>query len=146
MSFSSVDDFLRKAREAKADFRPEVKEAIDEHFEDPHLVSVPPELADTFDSLLERYGDESLRQISLFAMSKWFELHTAHIEALLAQENVQAAIAMTMDATKISQTIAMLEMVGSFGGDDDWREMAKQAAIGLVNDSLNKQGNGDNAN
>lgn len=143
-SFSSVEDFLRKAREAKTSQRPDVEEFITDHFEDPHLIAIPPEMGETISGLTEKYGDEALRQIALFAMGKWFAIHTSYIEELMANENHHAALSTTMDATRISQCITILETVGSFGGSDEWREMVRELAIGAVNDAFNQQGDADN--
>ena len=142
--FSSVEDFLRKAREAKTSQRPDVEEFISDHFEDPHLIAVPPDLGETIVDLTEKYGDEALRQLALFAMGKWFAVHTKYIDELMAQENHHAALSTTMDATRISQCITILETVGSFGGGEDWREMVKDLAIGAVNDAYNKREDSDN--
>ena len=81
--FSSVEDFLRKAREAKTSQRPDVEEFITDHFEDPHLIAIPPDLGETVVNLTEKYGDEALRQIALFSMGKWFAVHTTYIEELM---------------------------------------------------------------
>jgi len=134
--FSSVEDFLRKAREAKTSQRREVEEMITGHFEDPHLIAVPPELGELFQELTEKYGDEALRQIALFALGKWFSIHTSVVEDLVAQENTHAALSTTMDATRISQCVSIIECVGSFSGGDDWREMVRVLAIEAVNDSF----------
>ena len=143
--FSSVEDFLRKAREAKTSQRPDVEEFITDHFEDPHLIAIPPDLGETVVNLTEKYGDEALRQIALFTMGKWFAVHTTYIEELMDKENHHAALSTTMDATRISQCITILETVSSFGGGEDWREMVKNLAIGAVNDVYNKSEDSDNA-
>lgn len=136
-SFHSVDEFLRRIREAKASQRHSVEQFVSEHFEDPHLVAVPPELGEQINDYVEAYGDEALRQISLFAMGKWFAIHTAYIQELVANDNVQSVVATTMEASRISQCITTLETVGSFSGHDSWREMVKTLAIGHINDEMN---------
>lgn len=143
-SFTNVDDFLRKAREAKTSQRPEVEEFINDHFEDPHLVAIPPVLGDQITELVETYGDEALRQLALFCMGKWFGIHTGCIEELMANENHHAALSTTMDTSRISQCITTLETVSSFHGGDAWRAMMKNFAIGAVNDALNQRGDADN--
>lgn len=143
-SFTSVDDFLRKAREAKTSQRPDVEEFINDHFEDPHLIAIPPVLGDQITELVGTYGDEALRQLALFCMGKWFGIHTAYIEELMANENHHAALSTTMDATRISQCITILETVSSFGGSDEWRAMVRDLAIGAVNDAFNQRGDADN--
>ena len=49
-----------------------------------------------------------------------------------------------MDATKISQCTTMLELVSSFSGVEDWKEMVKELAVGAVNDALNERGYDNN--
>jgi hypothetical protein len=133
--FSSVEDFLRKAREAKTSQRREVEELIEGHFDDPHLIAVPPKLGECFQELSEMYGDEALRQIALFALGKWFAMHTNVVDDLMTQGSHHAALSTTMDATRISQCISTLEVVGSFSGYDDWREMVRVLAIDAVHNA-----------
>ena len=143
-SFDSVNEFLRKTREAKNAYRPEVEECLSETFEDPHVIAVPPALGEIIEDLTEKYGDEALRQIALFCMGKWFGIHTSCIEDLVNTESIHEALSTTMDATKISQCTTMLELVSSFSGVEDWKEMVKELAVGAVNDSLNERGYDNN--
>mgnify|MGYP001202976038 CR=1 FL=1 len=142
--FDSVNEFLRKARQAKNAQRPEVEECLAETFEDPHVIAVPPELGEMIEDLTESYGDEALRQIALFCMGKWFGIHTAYIEDLVNTESMHEVVSTTMDAAKISQCVTMLELVSSFSGVENWREMVKELAVGAVNDALNQRGFEDN--
>lgn len=139
-SFSSVEDFLKKAKDAKVKQRPEVEQRVRDYLDDPHLIGVAPEMADLINSLMERYGDESLRQIGLFCLGKWFAVHGGVIEELTQNEQMPAAFAATMDATRISDAIALLETVGSFGGDSDWKQMLYQSLVSTVNDAMNQHG------
>lgn len=138
-SFSSVEDFLRKTREAKTKQRPEVEERISEYLDDPHMVGVSPEMADAIDTLLEKYGDEALRQVGLFCLGKWFAVHTGVVEDLVKMERIPAAMSSIMDATRISDAIALLESVGSFGGDDEWKKMLQETLVNAVNDAMNQR-------
>ena len=139
-SFSSVQDFLKKAQDAKAKQRPEITERIDDYLEDPHMVGVSPDMADMFDQLLATYGDESLRQIALFCLGKWFTIHAGVVGDLVKNDRTEAALSATMDSTRISDAIALLEHVGSFGGSDDWRAMLRESLVSAVNDALNEHG------
>lgn len=105
------------------------------HFDDPHLISVPPKFGKTLQHLTENFGDEALRQIALFALGKWFSIHTSVVEDLVTQGETHAALSTTMDATRISQCISILECVGSFSGSDDWREMVRVFAVEAVADA-----------
>ena len=44
LPFNTVDDFLRGIREAKSKQRPDIEGIIDEAFDDPHTIAVPPDL------------------------------------------------------------------------------------------------------
>ncbi len=139
-SFSSVEDFLRKTRDAKTKQRPEIDERVRDYLEDPHLVGVAPVIADMLDDMLHKYGDESIRQIALFCLGKWFSIHAGVIEDLVKNEQVPAAMSSSMDAARISDAIALHESVGSFGGDDDWKKMLHETLVSAVNDAMNQKG------
>lgn len=138
-SFDTVDDFLRKTREAKRKQRPDIESLVEETFEDPHVIAITPDLGDQILHLTEEYGDEALRQIALFALGKWFAYHNAYIEELVEVDKIKEALSSTMDATRIGQCITMLETVGSFSGNDEWIAMVKQLAIGSVCDEYNRR-------
>ena len=137
--FNSVDDFLRKTREAKNKQRPDVEQFIDEEFDDPYLVGVPPHLSDKIQQWIEDYGDEPLKEIALFCLSQWYQIHAAAIAQLMGEEKEQAALSSTLDMGKVAQAIALLENVGSFCGNDEWKEMLKELAVGELNDEFNKR-------
>lgn len=138
-SFDTVDDFLRKTREAKRKQRPDLESLVEETFEDPHVVAITPDLGDQILHLTEVYGDEALRQIALFALGKWFTYHNAMVEELVGSDKIQAALSTTADATRIGQCITALENIGSFGGSDDWIAMVKELAFGTVCDEFNRR-------
>ena len=137
-SFDTVDDFLRKAREAKQTQRTNLENLVEETFEDPHVIAITPDLGEQILRLTEEYGDETLRQLALFALGKWLAYHNAYIEELVEADQVQEALSSTMDATHISHCITTLETVGSFSGSDEWLAMVKQLAIGSVCDEYNR--------
>lgn len=116
-----------------------MEERISEYLDDPHMVGVSPEMADAIDTLLEKYGDEALRQVGLFCLGKWFAVHTGVVEDLVKMERIPAAMSSIMDATRISDAIALLESVGSFGGDDDWKKMLQETLVNAVNDAMNQR-------
>lgn len=139
-SFSSVEDFLRKAKDAKAKQRPEVEERIRDYLDDPHMIGVPPAVADDIMKLMEQYGDEALRQIGLYCLGKWFAVHVGVTEDLVKNEQIPAAMSSSMDASRIGSAIALLETIGSFGGDDGWKAMLHESLVTAVNDAMNQQG------
>lgn len=137
--FNSVDDFLRKTREAKNKQRPDIEQFIDEEFSDPYLVGVPPELSDQINEWMVTYGDEPLKQVALYCLSQWYQMHAGAIAELMNNNNHHAALSSTLDMAKVAQSISLLENTGSFGGCEDWKKMLKDHAVGEMNDELNKR-------
>ncbi|MAA76990.1 MAG: hypothetical protein CML73_03020 [Rhodobiaceae bacterium] len=138
-SFDTVDDFLRKTREAKQKQRPDIESLVEETFEDPHIIAITPDLGEQILRLTEKYGDETLRQIALFALGKWFAYHTAYVEELVDTDQTREALNATVDATRVGHCITTLETVGSFSGSDEWIAMVKELAIGTVCDEYNRR-------
>ena len=125
-SFSTVDDFLRQAADAKAGKRQAIESSIAPHLQDSGTVGVPPKFAKAMDYLVGNYGDEAYRQIALFALGKWFETHTEAAEDFFATGQLPEACACLMDATRISDSLHLICEVGSLGGSEDWREMLQR--------------------
>lgn len=117
-----------------------MEQRVHDYLDDPYVIGVSPELADQIEAMLVQYGDEALRQIGLFCLGKWFAVHTGIIEELSKTERFAAAMSATMDATRITDAIALLESVGSFGGEDDWKAMLHETFVGAVNDAMNEMG------
>jgi len=141
-SFNSVDDFLRKAQEAKNEKREEMHEWVQDFVNDPSMVGVPVEMSENIGTLMEKYGDECLRQIAMFTLGKWYEVHVGVVQEMVATEDFGSAIAASMDAAKINTAIQTLENVGSFGGDDDWRKMLSDSIVSEVDEHRARQGDG----
>ena len=128
-SFNSVDDFLRKASEAKSEQLAEANAWAQELANDPGTVGVPVDMAEAIEALIEKHGDEPLRQIALFCLGKWYGVHVGVVSEMVAMEDFASSIAGAMDAARITSAIQLLEKMGSFGGDDTWREMLKEAIV-----------------
>ena len=140
MDFSSVGDFLRQAATAKQDKRRVIDDHLEPFMEDPATVGIPPDLATAIETLLETYGDETYRQIALFCLGKW---HQAHCEIL--QQHIEndgtSEMLMTMgDISKLSTVLMLLEQVGSFGGDDEWRKMLRTIVGQSVLETMEEKG------
>lgn len=116
-----------------------MEEHVRDYLDDPYMVGVEPAMADTIGQLVETYGDEALRQIALFCLGKWFAVHSGIVEQFVENDQINKAMASIMDATRISDAIALLESVGSFGGDEHWRQMLHESVVGAVNDAMNQQ-------
>ena len=125
MDFSSVNDFLKKATSAKNQERKLIDEELDPFLSDPATVGVTPDLSHAIDELKEKYGDEAFKQIGIFCLGKWLEMHEEVLQQHIQMETMDAALLTMNDITLITMTIQTLERVGSFGGDEDWRKMLK---------------------
>jgi hypothetical protein len=125
-SFSTVNDFLRQATDAKASKKEAIASSISPHLQHPGTVGVPPKFARSIDHLVSNYGDEAYRQIALFALGKWFEAHTEAAEDLFDNSQLSEACACLMDATRISDSLHLVCEVGSLGGSEDWKEMLEK--------------------
>ena len=90
---------------------------------------------------IEKHGDEALRQIALFCLGKWHSIHSGVIQEMIEMEDTAASIAAAMDSARVSGAIQMLESVGSFGGDDSWRDMLKESIISEVDEHKAREQN-----
>jgi hypothetical protein len=125
-TFSTAEAFLREAAAAKQGKRDAISASIAPHLADHATVGIPPKLHQSIEKLLERYGDETYRQVALFALGKWFEAHTGAAEDLFATGQMPEAVACMMDATRISDSLHLVAEVGSLGGDQDWKIMLEE--------------------
>lgn len=134
--FSTVDDFLKKARAAKHEQRQAISDGLYESVMDPESIGVPPSVNEIFEELVEDYGDEPLRQIALFCLTKWFAIH-AKIADNYFKENKQSEACTTVtDASRISSAIHLLHDVGSFSGDEKWRLMLRETLVDSIMDGM----------
>jgi hypothetical protein len=121
----SVDGFLQAVREAKSAKRQAVDDSLKDQLEDPDCIGIPADLSRAVDGLIERYGDEALRSISLWAIGKWILIHQRVLDQRLMTEDSQSIVLTAGDLTALSHGLRMVSEVGSFGGDDHWRAMLK---------------------
>jgi len=132
MDFSSVDDFLKKASSVKNQERQLIDDELDPFLSDPATVGITPDLSEAIDALKEKYGDEAFKQIGIFCLGKWLELHETVLHQHIQTETMDAALMTMNDISRLTLAIQTLEGIGSFGGDEDWRKMLK----GIVGQSL----------
>lgn len=125
-SFSSVDDFIKKAQAVRSDRKDNIAASISPHLHEHGTVGIPPFLATTIDQLFFAHGDETYRQIALFALGKWFETHTSLVEEMFANDQLMEGCSSLMDATRISDALHLVSELGSFGGDDSWKQMLQE--------------------
>lgn len=125
MDFSSVDDFLRQAQAAKQHSRDAIDDNLEPILEDPSMVGIPPDLVAPFEELFETFGDEALRQISLFCIGKWHALHNSILQQHIEQNNTNEGLATMSDLSRICTILQLIEQTGSFSGDEQWKKMLK---------------------
>lgn len=125
MDFFSVDDFLRKATSAKDEKRIAIDDSLVPFMDDPSIVGVPVELADSIDHLLSAYGDEAFRQIALFCLGKWLNIHAERVNDQTKTESWPEALHTMSDIGRLSSAMQTIEQIASFTGDDQWRKMLR---------------------
>ena len=136
--FASVDDFLRQAVAAKSGKREAIGASIAPHLQDTGTVGIPPELAKTIELMLQRYGDETYRQLALFCLGKWFELHIGMFEELIGEEPSMGCSCL-MDSTRIADALHLLSEINSIGGDRDWRIMLEKTLSQHILEELEEE-------
>jgi len=140
MDFSSVGDFLRKTATAKQNKRKVIDEGLEPFLEDPATIGVPPSLANALEELLEQFGDEAYRQAALFCTGKWHRIHTEVLEQHVENNGMAEALLTMSDISKLSTVLLLLEQVGSFGGDEQWRKMLRKIVGQSLLEHLEEEG------
>lgn len=140
MDFSSVGDFLRKAASAKQDKRKVIDENLAPFLEDPATIGIPPDLSECLEALMEEHGDETLRQVALFCIGKWHRVHAEILQQHIENDGISEALLTMSDLSKLSTVLMLLEQVGSFGGDEDWRKMLRHIVGQTLLEHLEEEG------
>jgi len=118
-----------------------VSASVNDHLSDPGVVGLPPALAKTVEKLVDEFGDETYRQLAMFSLGKWFEHHILSIDQLFQDSHVDGACSALMDATRISDALHLLNEIGSFEGDEEWKAMLNeeisQTLLEAIEEELN---------
>lgn len=96
-------------------------------------------LASSIETMLRDYGDETYRQIALFTLGKWFELHMGMFEELAATEEVGMACSCLMDGTRIADALHLLSEINSIGGDQGWKTMLSETLSQHILEELEEE-------
>ncbi len=136
--FDSVDQFLRQAVAAKNGKRQAIGASLSPHLQDNGTVGVPPKLAASIELMLQRHGDETYRQLALFCLGKWFEMHIGMFEELIGEEPSMACSCL-MDATRIADSLHLLTEINSIGGDGGWRIMLEETLSQHILEELEEE-------
>lgn len=140
MDFSSVNDFLKKASSAKNSDRKAIDDALGPMLDDPGTIGVSVELADVIDDYYEKYGDEAFKQIGMFCLGRWINVHAELIDNYKNTDSWSEAMVATADMARISSVLHILGSIGSFGGDEDWRNMLRAIITQTVIEKMEESG------
>lgn len=138
--FSSVNQFLEAAKAAKEPARQQVERIMADAVNDPGAFSVPPNMLPTINGLLETYGDESLKNIGMFCIARWLEVHQERLDEWCSMDDMQGALWTMNDISKLATALQIISDIGSFGGDDQWKEMIAKEVSKTMYETLEEQG------
>lgn len=138
--FDSVGRFLEHVQQGKARKRQVIDGATAALLNDPATFSMPPASADLLGDTVERFGDEALKQHAIVALGKWATFHQEWLDQHIAHEKAPEAALTASDLTKIVQAIKIIEDVGSFGGDEDYRKAMKEQINQAILEGLEENG------
>lgn len=139
-SLDSVGDFLRKAHGAKARQRETINEHLEPFLDDPSTYALPPSMAEALDELYERFGDEALKQVGMVAIGKWAAMHEDMLNEHIANDGRAEALLTMSDLSRITTALRILSDIGSFGGDDDYRQAIKKQINQAVLEKIEETG------
>jgi hypothetical protein len=139
-SLDSVGDFLRKAHGAKAKQRETINEHLEPFLDDPSTYALPPSMAEALDELYERFGDEALKQVGMVAIGKWAAMHEDMLNEHIANDGRAEALLTMSDLSRITTALRILSDIGSFGGDDDYRQAIKKQINQAVLEKIEETG------
>ena len=140
MEFSSVNDFLNQAASVKRNERSAIADGLSPFIDSPSTIGVPPTLLETIETMEEKYGDEALKQVGLFCLMRWLEIHAGTLEEHQNNESWPEALHTMADLSNLSTSIRTIEQIGSFGGDDDWRQMLREIVTQAVMEQMEESG------
>lgn len=138
--FSSVDTFLKTVKAAKQPDRQRLEEVLAPTIQDPSTFCIPPDLLPAVDGLLKDYGDEALKNIAMYCLGRWHEIHQERLSENCAMGNTDSALWTMSDLTKLSMVLQTLTDIGSFGGSDQWKQMITKELGAALMESLEEEG------
>lgn len=150
-AFDSVGSFLEHVHQAKSQSYQAVNEGLHPLLTDPATFVVLPDMARLMEQEVERYGDEALKQICIVALGKWLEYHQSILQEHITNEGMAEALLTMRDIAHLNTAMRLLDEVGSFGGDEDYRKAKHQEISQAVLEHIEESGrcpedvfNGDN--
>jgi hypothetical protein len=132
----SVDGFIRKARAAREERLQAMQNAITNSLDDQDVIGVPPNVAELLQLYFTSYGDESLRSIALFCLGQWKKFHGETQSWALSEGRAEDACMIASDCRAIEDAMTMIAAIGSFSGDQQWREKVKADMQEMVSQEM----------
>jgi hypothetical protein len=139
-SFDSVSHFLQQVEGAKSRKRQAVEEGLEPLLTDPATFAMSPEIATLVDKEVERYGDEALKQICIVALGKWLDYHQGILQEHIDNDAMAESLMTLRDISTLNIALRLLEEVGSFGGDEDYRSAMRKQINQAVLEKLEETG------
>lgn len=136
----NVGSFLKAVEQGKARKKQLIDRSTAFFLDDLSTYAMPPEAAIALDKTVEHYGDEALKQCAVVAIGKWINIHQDLLQQHIDHGNTAEASMTTADMTKLVQALRMIEEVGSFGGDEDYRKAMKQQINQAILETLEEDG------
>lgn len=150
-SFDSVSHFLQQVEGAKNRKRQAIDEGTEPFLADPGTFAMSPEIAKLVDEEVEKYGDEALKQIGIVALGKWVDYHQGILEEHINNDAMAESLMTLKDISSLNIALRLLEEIGSFGGDEDYRRGIRKQINQAILEKLEEAGrdpeevfNGDN--
>jgi hypothetical protein len=138
--FSSVDGFIHAARQAKQSERQRIEEVLAPAIEDPDAFSVPPAMAKTIHGLTEQYGDEALKNIAMYCLGLWHQEHQTAMSTHASNFDMENALWVMNDLSKLSLLLRNIADIGSFNGQEEYKEMLRKELGQAVIEMLEEEG------
>ena len=132
----SVDGFIRKARAAREERLQAMQNAINNSLDDQDVIGVPPNMAELLQLYFTSYGDEALRSIALFCLGQWKKFHGETQSWAISEGRAEDACIIASDCRAIEDAMTMIAPIGSFSGDQQWREKVKADMQEMVSQEM----------
>lgn len=139
-AFDSVGSFLKHVQLAKSSSYQTVSDQLEPFMTDPSAFAIDPRMGQFIDDEVESYGDEALKQLTIVALGKWLEFHQGFLQEHMDNGAVPEALLTMRDISTLTAAIRLIEEVGSFGGDEDYRKAKHKQISQAVLENIEESG------
>lgn len=139
-SFESVGRFLQQVQGAKEQQRKAVEDGLEPLLNDPATFAIAPEMGTMIEAEVEKYGDEALRQLCIVTLGKWLDFHQGFLQEHIDNDAVPEALLTMRDISSLNTALHIVEGVGSFGGDEDYRAAMRKQINQAVLENIEETG------